>query len=172
MNSFVLILPLLIIRFIVLKALNPDALKEAASFAPLVEKEKYAYYMCQLATILLLIVPFFLKIKWHSTSLFFGGIIYLVGIILVFFSTINFAASQQKRMRTEGLYRFSRNPMYVGYFFFFLGCVLLTVSILLFICLACFQISSHWIILSEERWCKEQFGGDYLVYQKKVRRYF
>jgi protein-S-isoprenylcysteine O-methyltransferase Ste14 len=34
-----------------------------------------------------------------------------------------------------------------------------------------FQISSHWIILSEERWCVKQFGDEYIDYMKRVRRY-
>ena len=35
-----------------------------------------------------------------------------------------------------------------------------------------FQISAHWIILSEERWCLDRFGEAYEEYMKKVRRYF
>jgi protein-S-isoprenylcysteine O-methyltransferase Ste14 len=34
-----------------------------------------------------------------------------------------------------------------------------------------FQISAHWIILSEERWCVNKFGQEYINYMNKVRRY-
>ena len=34
-----------------------------------------------------------------------------------------------------------------------------------------FQLSEHWIILAEERWCREQFGAPYEAYRKRVRRY-
>ena len=70
-----------------------------------------------------------------------------------------------------GIYRFTRNPMYVAYFVYFLGCVILTHSLILFLILMVFQISAHWIILSEERWCIRQFGDEYIKYMNKVRRY-
>lgn len=38
--------------------------------------------------------------------------------------------------------------------------------------LAVFQISAHWIILAEERWCRQQFGAAYIRYREKVGRYF
>jgi protein-S-isoprenylcysteine O-methyltransferase Ste14 len=59
----------------------------------------------------------------------------------------------------------------VAYFVYFLGCVLLTRSLLLFAILLVFQISAHWIILSEERWCMEKFGEDYIRYMRGTRRY-
>ncbi|WP_460648037.1 methyltransferase family protein [Lacrimispora xylanolytica] len=70
-----------------------------------------------------------------------------------------------------GFYQISRNPMYVGYFIFFLGCCVLTRSWLLVASLMVFQVSGHWIIRSEERWCIEKFGQEYTSYMDKVRRY-
>lgn len=74
-------------------------------------------------------------------------------------------------MKETGLYRLSRNPMYVAYFICFLGMALLTRSVLFLGLVAVFQISAHWVILAEERWCLEQFGERYRRYMGKVRRY-
>jgi len=75
-------------------------------------------------------------------------------------------------MIIKGLYRVSRHPTYVAYFIYFSGCVLLTNSLVLFILLIVFQVSAHWIILSEERWCVKEFGQEYIEHMKKARRYF
>ncbi len=83
----------------------------------------------------------------------------------------DFAKPSENGINLKGLYRFSRNPMYVAYFVYFLGCVILTHSLILFLILMVFQISAHWIILSEERWCIRQFGDEYIKYMNKVRRY-
>lgn len=56
-------------------------------------------------------------------------------------------------------------------FLYFLGTSLLTQSGILFVILLCFQISAHWIILSEELWCIEKFGDSYKEYMAKVPRY-
>jgi len=44
-------------------------------------------------------------------------------------------------------------------------------SLLLFIFTIIFQISAHWIILAEERWCLVEFKEEYQEYLQKVRRY-
>lgn len=61
--------------------------------------------------------------------------------------------------------------MYVSYFFYFFGMVLLIQSVLLFCMVLIFQISAHWIILAEERECIKKFGVPYEQYMGKVRRY-
>ncbi len=35
-----------------------------------------------------------------------------------------------------------------------------------------YQISTHSIIISEERWCLEKFGNEYKEYMARVGRYF
>ena len=87
------------------------------------------------------------------------------------FSVIHFSIPAGNGFRQTGVYRFSRNPMYVSYYVVFLGCALLNQSLLLLILVLIFQVSGHWLVLAEERWCLKQFGGPYRQYQKRVRRY-
>jgi len=84
---------------------------------------------------------------------------------------INYSKPKINGINLNGLYRVSRNPMYIAYFIYFLGCVFLTQSWILLVLLICFQISAHWIILSEERWCIKKFGEEYIKYMNRVRRY-
>lgn len=44
-------------------------------------------------------------------------------------------------------------------------------SLVLLAIVLVFQITAHWIIRSEERWCIKQFGAEYIQYMEKVRRY-
>lgn len=61
--------------------------------------------------------------------------------------------------------------MYAAYFICFMGMALLTRSWVLTGIAAVFQISSHWIVLAEERWCIKKFGESYRRYMERVRRY-
>lgn len=171
MNGFLSILPLILIRFGVLNILNKNALKRAAFFTPMIGKEKVAYLFYQVSNILILLYPFFVKINTDSYWFYVGLVIYALGIILCLFSILDFAKPAENGINLKGLYQVSRNPMYVAYFVYFLGCCLLTQSWLLFAILIIFQISAHWIILSEERWCIKKFGQEYMDYMNKVRRY-
>lgn len=171
MNGFLLFIPLLLIRYGLLALLNKEALRRAAFFPPLIEKEKVAFWIYQTATIFLFIYLFFLKIKTDSVWFYVGAVVFGLGVLLCIVSVSNYAKPAKNGINLKGLYRVSRNPMYVAYFIYFLGCVLLTRSFILLTSLIVFQVSAHWIIRSEERWCVEKFGEDYISYMKKVRRY-
>lgn len=170
--GFLLLLPFFLIRFGLLSLLNKEAVKRAAYFAPLSDREKPAYWIYQLSNTAVILYPIFLKWRLSPTWMFAAGLaVYAVGLVLLTISMVNFAVPSENGFNQNGLYRFSRNPMYVAYFIFFLGCVLLTQSPVLAVFVLIFQIAAHWIILSEERWCTEKFGEEYRKYMETVRRY-
>lgn len=171
MNGFLLLTPFILIRFGLLHMLSKEGLKRAASFAPLIGKEKIAYWFYQISNVLFFVYLFFLKVTIDSYWFYAGLVTYGLGVLLCIASVFNFAKPAEDGINLNGLYRISRNPMYMAYFIYFLGCVLLTRSLLLLAILMVFQISSHWIILSEERWCIKKFGEEYKNYMNTVRRY-
>ena len=61
--------------------------------------------------------------------------------------------------------------MYIAYFLCFLGMALLSHSWIMAGIAAALQISGHWVILAEERWCLARFGDAYARYMQKVPRY-
>lgn len=172
MYGFILLIPLLFTRYVLLCLLDSASLKRAAFFPPLVKGERIAYWVYQISTLLLFILLCFARIAPSPPWFYAGLAIYGIGVLLLVVSTVSFARPTAAGINLRGLYRVSRNPMYVAYFAYLLGCVLLTQSLPLLVLLCAFQISAHWIILSEERWCREIFGEPYLQYMKRVRRYF
>ncbi|QLB12652.1 protein-S-isoprenylcysteine O-methyltransferase Ste14 [Bisgaardia hudsonensis] len=73
---------------------------------------------------------------------------------------------------TTGIYRFTRNPMYLSLvlalvaWFFWLGNLLAIFGIVLFVILI-----NYLQIKPEEKVLEKIFGQDYLIYKKKVRRW-
>ena len=171
MNGFLLLIPLVLIRYGVLWLLNKEALKRAAFFPPLIGKEKTSFWIYQISTILLFLHLCFIKINIDSMWFYLGTVVYGIGIPLFIVSISNFSNPEKNGLNSKGLYRISRNPIYMSYFIYFLGCVLLTQSFILLALVIVFQVSAHWIILSEERWCVKEFGEEYIKYMEKVRRY-
>ncbi|MBA2841312.1 protein-S-isoprenylcysteine O-methyltransferase Ste14 [Methanococcus maripaludis] len=171
MNAFLTVIPIILIRYGLLSMVNKEALKRAGLFAPVIGREKIAYWVYQISTILILLYLLFLKIRADSEWFYIGLVIYSLGIILYGVSIINYAKPKMSGINLNGLYQVSRNPMYIAYFLSLLGCVFLTQSMILLVLVICFQISAHWIILSEERWCIKEFGEEYLKYMDRVRRY-
>lgn len=172
MNGFLLLIPFLLIRFGLLSYLNKEAVNRAAHFAPMQGSEAAAYWIYQISNAAIFIYLLFLRVRMDFTWLFFTGMVcYMVGLVLCAFSVIGFSSPSSEGLNSKGIYRFSRNPMYVSYFICFMGCAFLTQSFILGGIVLLFQVSAHWIILAEERWCMESFGESYREYRERVRRY-
>ena len=171
MNAFITVIPIILIRYGLLSFISKEALKRASIFAPLIGRERIAYAVYQITTISIFLYLTMLKIRTDSVWFYIGLIVYISGLILYSVSTVNYAKPKTNGINLNGLYQVSRNPMYIAYFIYFLGCVFLTYSYILLVLLIAFQISAHWIIISEERWCIKKFGEEYIRYMNKVRRY-
>ena len=172
MSGFWLLLLFLIVRFGLLFIIKREAIQRAGYFAPVQKSEKAAYYIYQSSNIILLICLIVSSVKIDFSLQFYLGLfLFTVGILLCIISVVCFAFPNDEGLNINGIYKFSRNPMYVAYFVCFLVMSLLTQSLIMLIVVLIFQISAHWIIVSEERWCLEKFGKNYEDYIKAVRRY-
>lgn len=79
--------------------------------------------------------------------------------------------TQNTGLVTKGIYRFSRNPAFVGFDLFYIGFAIIFSNglMILFTILAIFTL--HMQIKEEEKFMEKRFGGSYLEYKKKTKRY-
>lgn len=163
---------LLLLRFGPLGRLGRDGLGRAAHIPPMGGGERLADWVYQLSYAGVLVCLCVQRVAMDGAWPFWAGLVlYLLGLVLCAGAAVSFGRPSPGPFRQDGLYRFSRNPMYVSYFVYFTGGVLLIRSWLLGALVLLFQRSEHWIILAEEQWCGEQFGAPYEAYRKRVRRY-
>ncbi|MBP7901666.1 MAG: isoprenylcysteine carboxylmethyltransferase family protein [Spirochaetes bacterium] len=102
----------------------------------------------------------------------------LSGFIFIIFSLISLGKSTRLGLPDEktafvkkGLYRFSRNPMYVGFNMLTISSVLINANPFLLIFAVYSIMVYHFIIKGEEAFLEKRFAGDYINYKNKVRRY-
>ena len=80
--------------------------------------------------------------------------------------------SESTTLITEGFYKYTRNPMYVGMNSFLLGLLIILNNPLNFIFLVVFFfIVRNMFVIKEEVQMEETFGEEYLTYKSKVRRW-
>ena len=72
---------------------------------------------------------------------------------------------------TTGIYRFSRNPAFLGFDFMYVGMLLLYCNPLTVCCSLFAMVMLHLQILQEERYLSATFGAAYLEYRRHVLRY-
>jgi protein-S-isoprenylcysteine O-methyltransferase Ste14 len=107
-------------------------------------------------------------------SLFF----WFFGFVFLFLGRFGLGSSfrlgtpkEGTRLRTDGVYRFSRNPMYLGLYATLVAPALATLNPLV-ILLAAFVIAvHHTIVIAEEDYMQKVFGQEYTEYRRRVRRY-
>ena len=72
----------------------------------------------------------------------------------------------------EGIYNYSRNPIYVGLLIVGLGISVLVNSLWMLLILIPFIFLLHILVIQkEEAYLESRFGDEYLDYKKKVRRW-
>ncbi|HZL10839.1 MAG TPA: isoprenylcysteine carboxylmethyltransferase family protein [Prolixibacteraceae bacterium] len=74
-------------------------------------------------------------------------------------------------LRTGGIYKISRNPMYSSFIFLNTAAFLFLPSILLLAVMIYGMVVHHFIILGEEKFLENEFGDEYRKYKAQVPRY-
>lgn len=105
-------------------------------------------------------------------------VVLFMAFVFIILSNINLGRSNRlglpednTALKTGGIYRISRNPMYVGFDLLTVSSMLYSGSVIVAVLGMYSIIIYHVIILSEEKFLKSRFGEGYLIYRKKVRRY-
>jgi protein-S-isoprenylcysteine O-methyltransferase Ste14 len=79
---------------------------------------------------------------------------------------------ESKALITDGIYRFSRNPMYLGFVLILLGLALLLAALSPFVIIILFAIAMDRIYIRvEERMLAEKFGDQWNNYRLNVRKW-
>lgn len=112
---------------------------------------------------------------------YMGVIFFVIGLVVMLICIINFAiqgrgtlspADPPKKLVVSGLYKFSRNPMYVGVIMILIGeSIFLQSNILWIYTFGIFIAFNVFIIFFEEPRLLKKFGVKYADYSKKVRRW-
>lgn len=101
-----------------------------------------------------------------------GVMIAVAGLINLGSATRFGLPSEKTEFKTGGIYRISRNPIYLGFGLLTAGSVIYHYEFIPIFIAALYSLAVyHIIILSEERFLRNRFGKKYDEYMKRTRRY-
>lgn len=109
-----------------------------------------------------------------------GAFLSFVGIAIAIFAMATMKDSwragidttKKTKFITSGVYKYSRNPAFLGLELFYLGFALLFSNVLILIFSGAAIIVLHLQITEEEKFLTIAYGEDYLEYKKRTGRYF
>jgi protein-S-isoprenylcysteine O-methyltransferase Ste14 len=116
---------------------------------------------------------------FHVKSMdYVSYILSVVASVFIVFSSVNLGKSIRLGLptgsmvlKTQGLYRISRNPMYLGFDMLTLAAILKIGNPAVLLLGSYSIIVYHMIILGEEAYLASTFGEAYSQYRARVRRY-
>jgi len=138
---------------------------------PFNEKEDKLYGISQLIFWASVIYSFFLPLKLGTVWFYAGLLVYLFGMIFTIVAGMSLDNTPMNRPATKGLYRISRNPIYLGTFLIFIGIGIACASWLFLLLIAVFIVLYDILIAPEERWCLEKYGDAYREYMNSTPRW-
>ena len=121
--------------------------------------------------IIWLLYPFFLKIMVRTPQFYIGMVLLVTGAVFSIISYLNYFSTPLDQPIEKGMYRISRNPIYVFMTVMLMGEALVLHSWLIGITIVLCFIMQHFIILEEEVYCEKTYGESYLQFKARVPRY-
>lgn len=147
------------------------------------KKVLYIEKIMSLATVLTMIADVF---SIFAAKDFPIAPVRIAGIMLGILAVVFFAAAtitmknswrvgipeEKTALVTNGIYKWSRNPAFVGFDLLYLSICLLFFNIPLFVISIWAAVMLHLQVLQEEEHMKKMFGEDYINYMEHTFRYF
>jgi protein-S-isoprenylcysteine O-methyltransferase Ste14 len=172
-NAWILVLSflLLFIFFSILDHLKGRKSSTRPDKPPFNEKEEKLYGISQLAIWSSNIYSVFLPLELNTAWFYFGLVIYLFGMVFTIIAGTTLDRTPMDKPATKGLYRISRNPIYLGCFLIYIGIGLACASWLFLLLTMIWIILYDILVAPEERWCLEKYGNAYREYMNRTPKW-
>ena len=133
------------------------------------EKKAYVIYMAVL--LILLAYSIFLPLRLGTVWFYAGLTIYLVGLVMFLRAIVNVATTPLGQPFTQGMYRFSRHPLYFSGLITFVGVSVASASWIFLLLTVVIMIVQAYQVIAEERGCLEIYGIEYQEYMNRTPRW-
>ena len=113
----------------------------------------------------------FLPLKLETIWFYIGLIVYFVGLVVIAETLLNFSATPINKPVTNGIYRYSRNPMFIGWFLLYFGITIITLSWVYLLLTVFLIFITVYLSPYEEAITLQHYGDPYKEYLEKTPRW-
>jgi protein-S-isoprenylcysteine O-methyltransferase Ste14 len=160
-----------LIMIVVDKAVGTGEIFKKMGDVPYEKGEKRAFVTYMVVQLLLLAYSIFLPLKLGTGWFYAGLTIYLVGLVMFLTAIVNIATTPQGQPFTQGMYRYSRNPMLFAGLIIFVGVSVASASWVFLLLSVIVMIAQTYQVIAEERGCLVTYGGKYQEYLNRTPRW-
>ena len=120
---------------------------------------------------LIIIYSVFVPIIAFTIYFYIGIIIYSIGIFSSVYAMWFFSKADLSRPVTNSIYKYSRHPMQVMYYFSWIGLGLISGAWVIIIYALIFPLLTIPSLIAQEEDCIKKYGEEYIEYLKKTPRF-
>ena len=168
-NAWIFIIPFLIYWFVGIKFLFSKRMPEGSSLTR--KKDRIITNILMVTMFGSFIYSIFVPLKLETIWFYIGLIIYLLGIVFITTSMIDFATTPIDKPVTKGIYRYSRNPMFIGFFLEYFGITLACISWIYLLITVIYILIMRYLSPFEEAITLGHYGKAYKEYMKRTPRW-
>ena len=145
--------------------------KKSAAYPPPNKSEKIMNNFGTAIWIILFIYSIFLPLPLGTPLLYAGIALFVVGVIICVIARIPWRTTPIDEPITKGLYKYSRHPIYIGFFVQCIGIGIASASWLFLLLMIIHIILAILCAPAEERFCLEKYGDSYQEYMNQTPRW-
>ena len=168
-NAWIFIVPLIVCWLVGIKFLFSKRMPESPSSER--RKDKILSQILVVTMFGSYFYSIFVPIKLGTTWFYIGLLVYILGVVLVTISMINFATTPLDKPVTKGVYRFSRNPMFIGFFLVYFGIAIACISWVYLLITVLFIVIVYYMSPLEEAITLGHYGKAYKEYMKRTPKW-
>jgi len=171
LNAWIPISALILVQLIFMFVFKEGG-KRAVDTSWYKPKDKFYAIISSILQVAIVLVSLFIPLKSNMVCFIAGCLIFVISFVSSVAAFYAYGKTPRGETVRNGIYRLSRNPMYLSFSLGVIATCIATASLWLLILSIPFMLAMHGIILGEERYCTETYGDEYLNYKKQVARYF
>ena len=133
--------------------------------------EKTSNILSMVVLIVGFIYSIFLPLQFNTIWFYIGLLIFLFGLIFDVTALNTFRKAKPDGPFTTGPYRYSRHPVYFGFFLVYVSISIMSLSWIFLVITSIHAIHLLIVVPAEERYCLKTYGKEYQDYMERTHRW-
>lgn len=168
-NAWIFIVPFIIYWFVGVRFLFSTRMPQSPPLER--RKDRILSQMLVLVMFFSFFYSIFVPMDLGTIWFYIGVLFYFFGMVLITLAMLDFATTPIDIPVTKGVYHFSRNPMFIGYFFVYAGIAVACVSWVYIFLTILFILIIYYLSPIEEAVTLEHYGRSYEEYIKRTSKW-
>jgi len=168
-NAWIFIIPLIVVWFAGIKFLFSKRMSDTPSLKR--RKDKIISQLLVIAMFVSFFYSIFVPFKLGTIWFYIGLLVYLIGLFLITLTIIDFATTPIDKPVTKGVYKYSRNPMFIAFFLLYAGIAISCISWVYAVLTILFILIVNYLSPFEEAITLGHYGKPYKEYMMRTPKW-